>query len=201
VVAPVKEPDLHAGDPDGTDLAPEEKVGLIPTWIVTRADLNRAEARNIATGLLWARRGRFDLLDRDGLATLHRRMFGDVWRWAGQFRRSEKNIGVPDWWRIPEHLQLLTGDITAQIEEQGLPPDEIAVGFHHRLVAIHPFPNGNGRHSRLAADLLVERLGRPPFSWGGRGLGAPGEARAAYIAALRAADAGDLAPLISFARK
>lgn len=192
--------DLHGGDDAATDLTPEERVGLIPTWIVTRNDLNRAERANIAAGLRWARRGRFDVLDPDSLFTLHRRMFGDVWRWAGSPRESEKNIGVADWWKVREHLHVLTGDVAAQVEVGRRPPDEIALDFHHRLVAIHVFPNGNGRHARLAADLLAERLGRPPFSWGRGDLVDPGETRAAYVAALKAADAHDLGPLLAFAR-
>jgi Fic-DOC domain mobile mystery protein B len=192
--------DLHGGDDAATDLTPEERDGLIPTWIATRADLNQAERANIIAGLRWARRGRFDVLDPDSLFALHRRMFGDVWRWAGKPRESEKNIGVADWWRVREHLHVLTGDVAAQVAAGVRPPDEIAVDFHHRLVAIHVFPNGNGRHARLAADLLAERLGRPPFSWGRGDLVDAGATRKAYVAALKAADAFDLAPLLAFAR-
>jgi len=192
--------DASAGDADATALTAGERGGLIPTWIVTRADLNRAERDNIAAGQRWARRGRVDVLDPGALFTLHRRMFSDVWRWAGQARRSERNIGVADWWRVREHLDVLLGDVRAQIDAGARPADEVAVAFHHRLVAIHLFPNGNGRHARLAADLLAERLGRPPFSWGRGDLIDAGRTRAAYVAALRAADAHDLAPLLAFAR-
>lgn len=192
--------DLHGGDDAATNLTPEERVGLIPTWIVTRDDLNRAERANIAAGLRWARRGRFDVFDADSLFTLHRRMFGDVWRWAGKPRESEKNIGVADWWKVREYLQVLTGDIAAQVEAGTRPPDEIAVDFHYRMVSIHVFPNGNGRHARLSADLLAERLGRAAFTWGRADLTDPGATRAAYIAALRAADGFDLEQLVAFAR-
>jgi Fic-DOC domain mobile mystery protein B len=192
--------DLHDRDGDATDLTPVERVGLIPTWIVTRDDLNRAERANIAAGLRWARRGRFNVLDPDALLRLHARMYGDVWRWAGQPRRSEKNIGLEDWWALREHLHRLLGNIAAQVEQGGRDPDEIAIDFHHQLVAIHVFPNGNGRHARLAADLLAERLGRPAFNWGRSDLVGAGDARFAYVAALKTADAGDLAPLLKFAR-
>ena len=192
--------DLHAGDDAATDLAPEERVGLIPTWIVTRDDLNRAERANIAKGLRWARRGRFDVLSPDDLMSLHRRMFGDVWRWAGQPRQSEKNIGREDWWALREHLQQLLGNVGAQVEFAVRDPDDIAIDFHFRLVAIHVFPNGNGRHARLAADLLAERLGQAVFTWGRADLVSIGDARAVYVAALRTADAGDLGPLLAFAR-
>ncbi len=194
------DPDLHSGAADATDLTPEERVGLIPTWIVTRADLNRAEHRNITEGLRWALRSRVDVLEAHGLMTLHARMFKDVWRWAGQPRQGEKNIGLEDWWRVREHLHMLLGDVAAQIEAGQRPPDEIAIDFHHRLVAIHVFPNGNGRHARLAADLLAGRLGRPPFTWGRVSLIDAGATRSAYVAALKAADAHDLGPLIAFAR-
>ncbi len=192
--------DLHAGDDAATDLTPEERVGLILTWIVTRDDLNRAERANIAKGLRWARRARFDVLKPDDLMTLHKRMYGDVWRWAGQPRQSEKNIGRADWWALREHLHQLLGNVAAQVEAAARDPDEIAIDFHYTLVAIHVFPNGNGRHARLAADLLAERLGRPVFSWGQSDLVNVGDARAVYVAALKAADAGDLAPLLVFAR-
>ncbi len=192
--------DLHGGDDAATDLTAEEREGLIPTWIVTRADLNRAERANIIAGLRWARRGRFDVLDPASLFGLHKRMFGDVWRWAGKPRETEKNIGVADWWKVREHLHVLTGDIAAQVAASARPADEIAVDFHHRLVAIHVFPNGNGRHARLAADLLAERLGHAPFSWGRADLVDAGDTRKAYVAALKAADAFDLGPLLAFAR-
>jgi Fic-DOC domain mobile mystery protein B len=192
--------DLHGGDDAATNLTPEERIGLIPTWIVSRDDLNRAERANIAAGLRWARRGRFDVLDPASLFTLHRRMFGDVWRWAGKPRESEKNIGVADWWKVREHLHQLTGDVAAQVAAGARPADEIAIDFHHRLVSIHVFPNGNGRHARLSADLMAERLGAQPFSWGQVDLVHPGQTRAAYIAALKAADGFDLGPLIAFAR-
>jgi Fic-DOC domain mobile mystery protein B len=199
--ATLTDEDLHVGGDDAaTNLSPEERIGLIPTWIVTRDDLNRAERANIAAGLRWAHRGRFDVLDPDSLFTLHRRMFGDVWRWAGKPRESEKNIGVADWWKVREYLHGLTGDIAAQVAAGTRPPDEIAVDFHYRIVAIHVFPNGNGRHARLSADLLAERLGREPFTWGQGNLIDQGETRAAYIAAVKAADAFDLNPLVGFAR-
>lgn len=192
--------DLLGGDEAATNLTPEERVGLIPTWIVTRDDLNRSERANIAAGLRWARRSRFDVLNSDNLSILHRRMFGDVWRWAGKPRTSEKNIGVADWWKVREYLSVLTGDVAAQVEAETRPPDEIAVDFHYRMVVIHAFPNGNGRHARLSADLLVERLDREAFTWGRAELTDPGATRAAYITALKAADGLDLGPLVAFAR-
>ena len=192
--------DLHAGDDDATDLTPDETTGLIPTWVVTRADLNRAEQANIAFAVRWVRRSRLDVLETEGLLRLHGRMFGDVWRWAGTPRRSEKNIGVADWWRVREHLNMLMGDIATQIAIGTRPIDEIAVTFHHRLVAIHIFPNGNGRHARLAADLLIQRLGGRAFTWGRISLIDASQTRRAYITALKAADAHDLQPLIAFAR-
>jgi fido (protein-threonine AMPylation protein) len=80
------------------------------------------------------------------------------------------------------------------------PTDEIGVRFHHRLVFIHPFPQGNGRHARLAADLLIVSLGNTRFSWGSANLVEPAGARASYIRALRSADGHEIEPLLSFAR-
>ena len=126
-------------------------------------------------------------------------MLGDVWRWAGRFRTSERNIGI-DYWQIPIALRQLLDDTKAWIEYHTYPPDEIALRFHHRLVQIHPFPNGNGRHSRLVADLLVMSFGRERFSWGRESLRDAGAMRRRYIAALRAADNHDMGPLLAFAR-
>lgn len=192
--------DLYRADDGATALSAGDRDGLIPTWIVTRDDLNRAERDNIAAGLRWARRGRFDILDADDLMTLHKQMFGDVWRWAGRPRQVETNIGRVDWWALRDHLHQLLGNIRAQVEHRGRDPDEIAIDFHHQLVAIHVFPNGNGRHARLATDLLATRLGRPPFTWGRSDLVKVSDAREAYRSALKAADGGDLALLVQFAR-
>jgi Fic-DOC domain mobile mystery protein B len=126
-------------------------------------------------------------------------MLGDVWRWAGRFRTSERNIGI-DHWQTPMELRMLLDDAKLWIEKKVFPPDEIAARFHHRLVQIHPFANGNGRHARLMADLLVTQLGSKRFTWGSGSLGPPGELRQRYIAALRAADNHDTGPLLAFAR-
>lgn len=126
-------------------------------------------------------------------------MFGDVWRWAGDFRTSERNIGIT-YYQIPIALRELLDDVNAWIEYNAYPPDETAVRFHHRLVHIHPFPNGNGRHSRLMADLLLMQLGRERFTWGSANLQSAGEARKRYIEALKAADNHDIGPPLAFAR-
>ena len=161
--------------------------------------MNEWEQANIVQGDQWARKQRKAILDDAFVRQLHKQMFGETWRWAGEFRKSKKNIGI-DWPKISVELRKLLDDVHYQIEHPSCPPDEIAVRFHHRLVAIHPFHNGNGRHARLMADLLVERLGQPRFTWGSRSLVDAGETRQAYIAALQAADARDYAPLLAFAR-
>jgi Fic-DOC domain mobile mystery protein B len=195
--------DLFQEPEDATPLQPNEREGLLQTWITHRRDLNEAEQENIVEGAAWARGRRRVSLERilseDFIRTLHKRMFGDVWEWAGTFLTTERNIGVGAY-RIGEELAGLLSDIRYWIEHETFPPDEIAIRFHHRLVAIHPFPNGNGRHARLAADLLIERLGGERFSWGGGSLGDVGVLRARYVATLRAADNHDIAPLMEFAR-
>lgn len=130
---------------------------------------------------------------------LHRRMLGDVWRWAGDFRTSERNIGMA-YYQIPMALRQLLADAAAWIEHRAYSADEVAVRLHHRLVQIHPFPNGNGRHSRLMADLLVMQLGGERFSWGSVGLQDASEVRRRYVDALKAADNHDIGPLLAFAR-
>ena len=187
-------------DPAATPLTPEEMCALIPACIVYRHELNEAEQENIISGQEWAlsRRHR-TLLSEDFVRRLHNRMFGDIWRWAGQFRNSPGNIGI-DHWLILVELRQLLDDAKAWIEFGAWPVDEIAVRFHHRLVLIHPFPNGNGRYAWLMADLLVIRLGRERFSSGRESPRDPGAARAHYLAALRAADKHDISPLVAFSR-
>ncbi|MER8369951.1 mobile mystery protein B [Mesorhizobium sp. M1348] len=195
--------DLFAEPDDATPLEPEEREGLLQSWITHRGDLNEAEQENILAGVAWARgrRGRKlqDILSIDVAMTLHKRMFGDVWKWAGTCRTTARNIGV-DAYRIQTDMAALFDDVRYWVENGTYSPDEIALRLHHRLVAIHPFPNGNGRHARLMVDLLIERLGGEPFSWGGGGLADTGELRTSYVAALRAADNHDIAPLLVFAR-
>ena len=182
---------------------PSERDGLKQSWITTRNDLNEAEQENILKGAASARRARsrkpLDLLRDDFSLILHKRMFGDVWAWAGTYRRTERNIGI-DPMRIAAEVPMLFDDLRFWVDHQTFPADEIAVRLHHRLVAVHPFPNGNGRHARLMADLLIERLGGKSFSWGGGSLADVGQLRAAYVNALRIADDHDIRPLLAFAR-
>ncbi len=182
-----------------TPLDADELASLIPGHITSQAELNEWEQLNIVHGDGWARKQRKEMLNEGFLRQLHKQMFGETWRWAGEFRKSDKNIGV-DWLKIGVELKKLLDDVRYQIEHGSFVADEIAVRLHHRLVAIHPFPNGNGRHARLLADLVVERLGQPRFSWGSRNLVDASETRQRYIAALQAADARDIAPLLAFAR-
>ncbi|MBO9196040.1 mobile mystery protein B [Rhizobium sp. 16-449-1b] len=195
--------DLFQEPEDATPLEPQEREGLLQSWITHRKDLNEAEQENIVEAAAWARRLRRLSLERllsvDFMQAFHKRMFGDVWQWAGTFRTTERNIGIQAY-RIAMELAALLDDVRFWIEHDTYPRDEIAIRFHHRLVAIHPFPNGNGRHARLAADLLVERLGGELFSWGGGSLADVGELRARYVGALKAADDHDIGPLLEFAR-
>jgi Fic-DOC domain mobile mystery protein B len=184
---------------DATPLNPEEMRELIPAHIAFRADLNEAELENIERAQDWALGRNRDPLTEKFIADLHRRMLGDVWKWAGKIRKSERNLGIP-FYEIPVAVRQLLGDTKAWVEYKTYSPDEIAVRFHHRLVQIHPFPNGNGRHARLMADFLVMRLGGERFSWGRESLCDAGAMRQRYIAALRAADNHDVAQLLAFAR-
>jgi len=144
---------------------------------------------------LWAFQRKRNLLDEVFLCSLHKRMFGKVWKWAGKYRETDRNIGV-DVWNIAADLRSLLGDVQFWIENETYLPDEIAVRFHHRLVLIHPFPNGNGRWSRLVADLLIASLGGERFTWGKENLQEASAVRRGYIDALHAADAHDTAATV-----
>jgi Fic-DOC domain mobile mystery protein B len=183
-----------------TPLSPDELKELIPN-LATKGELNEWERENILQARDWADRERskaLDIASDEYIRKLHRRMFDATWKWAGQYRKTEKNIGVPVH-EIRDQLIVLAGDVRYWMENETYTADEIAIRFHHRLVQIHPFPNGNGRHGRLIADILVVKLGGICFSWGAKNLGEYGEARKQYLRALRAADQGDIQPLLAFA--
>ena len=178
-----------------TPIDPDEAKGL-RFDALTREDLDELEQANITDALVWGRgrrRLKTELLTVDGLLTLHKRMFGDVWSWAGTFRSTEKNIGVVPY-QIGPDLQNACEDTAYWLDVAEWDPREAAARFHHRLVKVHVFPNGNGRHARVAADLLLHHRGVPPLTWP--------QSRSAYIASLRAADAQKYSPLLALlARK
>lgn len=167
---------------------------LIPQHIRSRNDLNTWEQENILEAAQWIRTARGPVLDDGFIKALHRRMFDQSWRWAGRYRRTNKNIGV-EWPNVPTEVRKLMDDGRYWLEQATYPVDEVAIRLHHRLVLIHPFPNGNGRHARLWCDAFLRRNGRKPFAWKNAELNDATMARTAYIQALRSADAGDYAPL------
>lgn len=196
-------------EPEGaTPIETEDLEGLIPEFVATRADLNQVEYENIANALPWAMRqvrlrGAPRLFDYAFVFELHRHMFGDVWTWAGSQRRRETNIGVAPH-QIPTALRQALDDARYWHDHDVHTVDHRAARIHHRLVVVHPFPNGNGRCTRLIADLYLQSVGSPPFSWAtGRldgGAEAQQDVRRAYIAALEAAPADDCDALVTFAR-
>ena len=195
--------DLFTQPDDATPLSAEEQAALLPS-LSTRTELNQFERLNINAARVWALRKavlrRQDLLS-DGFAReLHRRMFNQVWQWAGRYRTTEKNLGwaVP---RLAEGVHNACEDARVWLEHSSYPLPEAAVRLHHRFVLIHPWPNGNGRHARLLADILVAAKGGKALTWGaGQDLVSVGEVRRRYIAAIRQADDGNLGPLVDFAQ-
>jgi len=189
------------GSPDGaTPLEPEEMEGLKYKHITTRGELDELEQANITNGMQWLNKQKApNILSEEFIRELHKRLFGEVWEWAGTFRKTEKNIGVSPH-RIAVDLRQLLDNTKYQIQNNSYPPLELVTRFHHQLVYIHPFPNGNGRHSRIIADaVLTSILNEPAIDWaGGYSLEKIGERRSRYIAALRAADGHDIGPLLEF---
>ena len=188
--------------PEGaTPLDPNEIDGLLLTHITTRSELDRWEQDNINEALAWLeQRKPKDILNESFMKQLHKRMFGNVWKWAGDLRKTEKNLGVP-FYQISIEVKKLCDDVEYWIENKTFPDDEIAARFHHRLVFIHLFPNGNGRHARLIADTLLENvLAKSPFTWGSGNLAATGLDRKKYIESLVAADREDYRLLMGFVR-
>lgn len=189
--------------PGQTPIDEDEMEGLLIRTISTRGELDEFEQANIEEALEWTVSERFtrdEILSEKFVMRVHKKMFGKVWDWAGTRRKSNKNIGV-DKSQITTELRKLLDDCRYWIDQEVFPPDEIAVRFSHRLVAIHIFPNGNGRHSRLMADILISHgFDKPVFSWGGSDLTSHTDIRKRYLEAIYQADAGNIVPLVEFAR-
>lgn len=200
--------DVLSEPADATPLTDEERRGLrLP--VLTRDELNLAEAENISRAMSWLyfshRRLQPESVTQEAwLKRLHRRMYDQVWVWAGQYRTTDRNPGVP-YWQVRMDMRNLEADANAWLADTSAARysnDECAIRFGYRLVVIHPFPNGNGRWSRLASDALIVALGGSRFTWGGASLTEPGALRRDYISALQTADTtGDLEPLMAFSRR
>ena len=185
--------------PGATPVSPEEREGLIPSHIALRHELNEFEQQNILKAATWAFARKHDPIAESFGRSLHRRMFDNTWRWAGEYRRSDKNIGV-DWAKIHVRLAEELNNFRYWTDNKTFSPAEIGVRFHHALVLIHPFPNGNGRWSRMMADVLMAKMEQPCLTWGGSLLVDADGVRARYMDALHAADTHDIAPLVAFAQ-
>jgi Fic-DOC domain mobile mystery protein B len=194
--------DWNYGDGQ-TALDEEEKEGLKIKTIGTKAQLDAFEQIGIEEAILWSMRLQLSeeaFLTESFIRKVHKKMFEKVWQWAGSFRKTEKNIGI-DKWLIPSELKYLLDDTAYWITNSVFSPDEICMRLKHRLVSIHCFANGNGRHSRLVADMMAEKLVQQPiFTWGSLTYTQPDQQRAAYLNALRQADKGNYELLIGFAR-
>ena len=186
-----------------TPLDEDEKEDLLIQSIATRGELDEFEQQNIEDTIQWSLTRRFKserILSESFIQELHKRMYRNVWRWAGEYRKTNKNIGV-DKLEIPIALRTLIDDASYWLENNIYDPEEFAIRFKHRLVSIHCFPNGNGRHSRMIADIIVEKIFQQPvFSWGSKNLSDEKESREKYLLALRKADKGDFSLLLKFAR-
>lgn len=186
-----------------TPLDEDEKEGLLIPIVTTRGELDEFEQLGVEKANEWLLTKKFSvnkILTEEFVKDIHKRMFDDIWKWAGEFRKTDKNIGV-DKFMIGIELKKLLDDCKYWIEKKVFSEDEIAIRLSHRMVLIHPFANGNGRHSRLIADVLITKgFGKSYFTWGSVNLAKEGEARSKYLAALREADQNDYKSLIEFAR-
>lgn len=186
-----------------TPLDEEEKEGLKIKSITTKSELDEFEQLNIEKAVEWTIHANLkaeSILTEKFVKSLHLKMYGEVWKWAGKFRKSNKNIGI-EWPSIGIELKQLLGDALYWVENNTFSPEEIAIRFKHRIVAIHCFPNGNGRHSRLMADIIMESIfGEKVFTWHQSNMVKANDIRKEYITALRKADHGEINPLIEFAK-
>jgi Fic-DOC domain mobile mystery protein B len=186
-----------------TPLDEDEKEGLLIPTIATRGELDEFEQQNIEQAIQWTLGRSFrpeTVFTEAFVRMIHARMFGNVWAWAGEFRKTNKNIGI-DKWQIPTELRCLLDDVRYWHENKTYPSDEMTLRFKHRMVSIHCFANGNGRHSRLLADIIIEKIYKQPiFTWGAANASTDSDVRTAYLGAVQAADKGDYNLLLAFAR-
>lgn len=186
-----------------TPLTEEEKEGLLIKSITTHGELDEFEQLNIEKAIEWTITKKFKkeyILSEEFVKELHYKMFNDVWAWAGKFRLSEKNLGVK-FYIMGTELKSLNGDCLFWTEHKTFSEDEIAIRYKHKIVNIHCFPNGNGRHSRLIADVIISQIfNRNIFTWSAGNLVNKGEQRTKYLYAIREADKQNIKPLIDFAR-
>ncbi|MCH7397278.1 mobile mystery protein B [Belliella sp. DSM 107340] len=186
-----------------TPLDEDEKEGLLIPAISSREELDEFEQQNIEDAMQWVFGKSLkveSIFIEKFVCDLHKRMFKHVWSWAGKIRKTDKNLGVSKY-QIAVELRILCDDALFWIKNDSFPADEIALRFKHRIVSIHCFSNGNGRHSRLMADIIVNKVfGKPMFSWGSKGLIQNDEVRSRYLKAIKRADIGEYEPLLKFAR-
>jgi Fic-DOC domain mobile mystery protein B len=187
-----------------TPIEDEEKDGLKIKTITTQGELDEFEQLNIEKAVEWTIHANFKaekILTEKFVKDLHKRMYGEVWKWAGEFRRTEKNIGIT-WTQIGVALKTLLDDTKFWIDNKTYPPDEIAIRFKHRIVSIHCFPNGNGRHARMMADIIMEKIfDEEIFTWHQSNMVKADTIRKDYIRSLKEADNGNIKPLLEFAKK
>ncbi|MCB0526744.1 MAG: mobile mystery protein B [Lewinellaceae bacterium] len=185
-----------------TPIDEEEKLELRIKSISTMAELDEFEQQNIEEAMEWMLARNFkpeDVVQLEFILSVHKRMFHHVWKWAGMFRNTDKNLGVP-FYKIRQELQNLIEDCKFWIIQKTYSNEEISIRFKHRLVSIHLFPNGNGRHSRLMADILLKSLDTDQtFTWGNKSL-RKGDERSLYLHSLKKADNGDIKPLLKFSK-
>ena len=190
-------------DRDGsTPLDHDQVIGIRFSHLTTMGELDEIEDLNIQKGMEWLNRQKGDdYLSTEFLCKLHERLFGDVWKWAGKFRTSEVNISKYRPYDIGPQLKNFFEDIKLWIEGGSMSWDEISAEAHHRLVTIHPFPNGNGRTTRIYTEYLQKRNQQPVSSWGASLAHDSKARRDLYIQSLRNADKGNFEALIAFMRE
>jgi len=208
-------PDTFSAAYASTPIEPDDHQFLVPEMkhLITWADVDAEEASNIAKGRAWLIAQHFtldDLFDTLTLRTIHQRMFGKVWTWAGSVRRRETSIGI-DPSQIQTQFEQLVQNFrwrAANADEIGFSEEErreLGIRFHTEMVAIHAFVNGNGRHARLVANLVDSAMGLgsladPLYPWGARSGLPSAESRKLYLDAIKLAGSrGEYGPLLDIA--
>jgi len=168
--------------------------------IQRKREMDALEAVKLAKATDWAIRHysadhRFSAAD---VCLLHKQWLGEVYSWAGEYRRV--NIGKGGFaFAMAAQVSRLMEEFERKVLAVYTPcnfndPEKIIEALavaHCELVLIHPFRDGNGRLSRLLSTLMALQAGLPLLDFSG----IEGKARQAYFLAVQASMGNDYEPM------
>ena len=171
-----------------TPLPPELQKGLISKNVQTIGELDEYEEQNIAEGMVWLEDSNANSLNYSFWLRLHKKLFGNVWNWAGEIRSHD--LGNADFLypeKVRPALMQLIGDAEYWFKNDTYPKKETIARIHEKLLTIHPFANGNGRWSRILTEYICKQNKIDIPKWNLKSKDDPQKRRKEYIEAVELA--------------